>query len=406
MSLSRSPFKNQLWIGVALSFYAFIAIGIAEGGLGVLIPSIQATYNLTATTITLLFISQATGYIVAAFSSSLLSSRIGLARMLLLGAISLTSALLIYAVSPYWLLMVAAGTLIGLGVGLIDAGINSYIAHQQSNADLMGILHAFYGIGAFLGPTVATTLLVMHLNWRQIYLVFAVVVGLTVIGMLWAVAYNYKPLTKRYHRRWLPRASQVSGMSAKANLGIALKTPTVLLAALLLLVYVGMEVSIGNWAYSVQTVSRGTPATLAGYSISAYWMGLTVGRLATGRVVEYLGATRTLDSALMLLVVGLVAWWLLPNQLLSLPILGFALAPIFPMTIWLMPQRIPAAIVPAAIGFMTSVASLGAAGIPAILGWFAARFSLEIIPLLMIPLAGLIVILHRSLVQRATANSS
>ncbi|MBW4670680.1 MAG: MFS transporter [Cyanomargarita calcarea GSE-NOS-MK-12-04C] len=393
MSLSRSPFKNQLWIGVALSFYAFIAIGIAEGGLGVLIPSIQATYNLTAATITLLFISQATGYIVAAFSSSLLSSRIGLARMLLLGAISLTSALLIYALSPYWLLMVAAGTLIGLGVGLIDAGINSYIAHQQSNADLMGILHAFYGIGAFLGPTVATTLLAMHLNWRQIYLVFAVVVGLTVIGMLWAVAYNYKPLTKR---------SQVSGTSAKANLGVALKTPTVLLAALLLLVYVGMEVSIGNWAYSVQTVSRATPATLAGYSVSAYWMGLTVGRLATGRVVKYLGATRTLDSALMLLVVGLVTWWLLPNQLLSLPILGFALAPIFPMTIWLMPQRVPPAIVPAAIGFMTSVASLGAAGIPAILGWFAARFSLGIIPFLMIPLAGLIVVLHRCLVQRAT----
>ena len=393
MSLSRSPFKNQLWIGVALSFYAFIAIGIAEGGLGVLIPSIQATYNLTAATITVLFISQATGYIVAAFSSSLLSSRIGLARMLLLGALSLTSALLIYALSPYWLLMVAAGTLVGLGVGLIDAGINSYIAHQQSNADLMGILHAFYGIGAFLGPTVATTLLAMDLNWRQIYLVVAAVVGLTVIGMLWAVVYNYKPLTKR---------AQVSDMSAKANLGVALKTPMVLLAALLLLVYVGMEVSIGNWAYSVQTISRGTPATLAGYSISAYWMGLTVGRLVTGRVVKYLGATRTLDSALMLLVVGLVAWWLLPNQLLSLPILGFALAPVFPMTIWLMPQRIPAAIVPAAIGFMTSVASLGAAGIPAILGWFAARFSLGIIPLLMIPLAGLIVVLHRSLVQRAT----
>jgi fucose permease len=393
MYLSRSPFKNKLWIGVALSFYAFIAIGIAEGGLGVLIPSIQTTYNLTAATITLLFISQSAGYIVAAFSSSLLSSRIGLARMLLLGAVSLTTALLIYALSPYWLVMVAAGTLVGLGVGLIDAGINSYIAHQQGNADLMGILHAFYGIGAFLGPTLATTLLAMHVNWRQIYLVVAGVVGLTVIEMLWAVAYNYKPLTKR---------SQVSDTSAKTNLGVALKTPSVLLAALLLLVYVGMEISIGNWAYSVQTVSRGTPATLAGYSISAYWMGLTVGRLVTGRVVKYLGATRTLDSALILLVVGLISWWLLPNQLLTLPILGFALAPVFPMTIWLMPQRVPVAIVPAAIGFMTSVASLGAAGIPAVLGWFAARFTLGVIPLLMIPLAGLIVILHRSLVQRTT----
>lgn len=47
-----------------------------------------------------------------------------------------------------------------------------------------------------------------------------------------------------------------------------------------------------------------------------------------------------------------------------LTLIGIALAPIFPLTIWLTPQRIPTAIVPAAIGFITSVSSLGAAMIP------------------------------------------
>ena len=390
MSSFHSWLNNQVWIGLALSFYAFIAIGIAESGLGVLIPSIQTTYNLTSATITLLFISQMAGYIVAAIASSLLSSRIGVARMLLLAALCLTSALVIYALSPYWLLMVASGTLLGLGIGLIDAGINTYIANQQSSADLMGLLHSFYGIGALLGPAVATTLLAMNLNWRMIYLIFATVVGLTVAQMLWAVVYDYTPLTNR---------TTMSGISARHSLRVALRTPTVLLAALLLLVYVGAEASLGNWAYSVQHVSRGTPAILAGYSVSAYWMGLTLGRLGTGRVVKHLGAVRTLDCSLMLLVVGLFAWWLAPNQLLSLPIIGLALGPIFPMTIWLMPRRIPAAIVPAAIGFMTSVASLGATTIPATVGWIATRVSLEIIPVLMIPLAVLMVTLHRWLVQ-------
>lgn len=390
MSSFNSWLNNQAWIGVALSFYAFIAIGIAESGLGVLIPSIQTTYNLTSATIALLFISQMTGYVVAAITSSLLSSRIGAARMLLLAALCLTSALVIYALSPYWLLMVASGTLLGLGIGLIDAGINTYIANQQSSADLMGLLHSFYGIGALLGPAVATTLLAKNLNWRMIYLTFAALVGLTVAQMLWAVVYDYSPLTKR---------TTMPGISAKTSLRVALRTPTVLLAALLLLVYVGVEASLGNWAYSVQHVSRGTSAMLAGYSVSAYWMGLTLGRLGTGRVVKHLGAVRTLDCSLMLLVVGLFAWWLAPNQLLSLPIIGLALGPIFPMTIWLMPQRIPAAIVPAAIGFMTSVASFGAATIPATVGWIATRVSLEIIPVLMIPLAVLMVTLHRWLVH-------
>jgi len=53
--------------------------------------------------------------------------------------------------------MVASGTLLGLGIGLIDAGINTYIANKQRNANLIGSLHAFYGVGALLGPTIATT---------------------------------------------------------------------------------------------------------------------------------------------------------------------------------------------------------------------------------------------------------
>ncbi|MUG91673.1 MFS transporter [Scytonema sp. UIC 10036] len=379
-----------MWIAIALCFYAFIAIGIAEGGLGVLIPSIQETYNLTSASISLLFLSQVTGYIFAALASSLLSSSMGMARMLLLASTILTCALVTYALSPDWWLMVATGTFLGLGIGLIDAGINSYIANEQQQADLMGLLHAFYGIGALLGPAVATTLLAFNLQWRGIYLVFATFVGIMVAGMLWAVVYNYRPLNKRV---------QVTETNAIANLRVALTTPIVFLAALFLLIYVGTEVSLGNWAYSVQSLSRGTPKLLAGYSVSGYWVGLTLGRAVTGRIVNRLGAVRTLDSSLLLLGLGLVAWWLLPNQLLSLPIIGFALAPIFPLTIWLMPQRVPEAIVPAAIGFMTSVASLGAATIPSAVGTLATRFSLEIIPVLMLPLAVIMAILHRLLIQ-------
>ena len=59
------------WISIALAFYAFIAIGITEGGLGVLLPSIIATYRLTPATVTALFFSQISGCFVAALTSSL-----------------------------------------------------------------------------------------------------------------------------------------------------------------------------------------------------------------------------------------------------------------------------------------------------------------------------------------------
>ncbi|HEY9618095.1 MAG TPA: MFS transporter [Microcoleaceae cyanobacterium] len=385
--------SRHRWIGVALSFYAFIAIGVAEGGLGVLIPSIQATYHLTPATVTLLLLSQLSGYIVAAIASSLLSSQLGLARMLLMAAVLLTSALMIYVLSPVWGVMVAAGILLGLGIGLIDAGINTYIASDRTHADLTGFLHAFYGIGALLGPAIATTLLAIGLHWRQVYQVFAAVVAVLIVGLGWAVLSRYAPMR---------RQATHAAASAHLNLRVALRTPIVLMAGLLLLIYVGMESTVGNWAYSVQAVGRGTPAMVAGYSVSAYWLGLTLGRLVMGHLVRRLGADRLLSWCLGLLAIALLIWWQLPQAWFVLPVIGFALGPIFPTTIWLMPQRVATALVPAAIGFMTSVASLGAAMIPTSMGWLATRSSLEIIPALLLPLVGLLVMLHGWLVRRTT----
>ncbi|MBW4428856.1 MAG: MFS transporter [Nostoc desertorum CM1-VF14] len=381
-----------LWIGVAIALIAFIAIGIAEGGLGVLLPSIVSTYNLTPATVTLLFVSQISGYILAAFTSSLVSNRLGLAQMLLIAAVVLTMALVIYATSPYWLFMVAAGSVLGLGIGLIDAGINTYIVQDSRSANMIGLLHAFYGIGALSGPAIATTLLSLGMNWRQVYWVLAGIVSLLIVSVLGAIISRYTPMTLRV---------STSNTTALENLGRSLQNPVVVLTGLLLMVYVGIESCIGNWAYTVQSVARQTPELIAGYSVSAYWLGLTLGRFILGYFLQWLGPVRTISMSLSLLMIGLLAWWQLRDQWISLPLIGFALAAIFPATIWLIPQRLPDALVPAAVSFATSIASFGAAIIPTGAGWVASRASLEIIPMLMLPLALVMVGLHCWLVQHS-----
>jgi fucose permease len=304
-----------------------------------------------------------------------------------------TGALCIYASTPDWVVMVLTGTLLGLGIGLIDAGINTLIAHD-SRANLMGLLHAFYGIGALSGPAIATTLLTFGVSWRSAYWVFAAIVMLLVIVMSWVILQPHP----------LMQSATPDQQNPGTNLKLALQKPTVLVAGLLLLVYVGTEVSLGNWAYAVQTISRGTPIAVAGYSITAYWLGLTMGRLSMGLMMKRIGATRLIDGSLALLTAGLLIWWLFPAQLWSLPLIGFALAAIFPTTIWLMPRRVPAAMVPAAIGFVTSVGSIGAVGIPTGVGWIANRFGLDTIPIMMLPLAIVMIILHRWLIRNAAVN--
>jgi fucose permease len=387
----RSPLP-PLWIGVAISCYAFIAIGIAEAGLGVLLPSILVAYDLTPATVTLLFLSQISGYILAALTSSLVSSRLGLGRMLLLAASLLTVALLTYGVAPTWGLMVAAGTLLGLGIGLIDAGINTAMVQDDRSAHLIGVLHGFYGVGALSGPAIATTLLALGWPWRQVYGVLAGIVSLLIMAVLGALIYRYPSLTK-------PAAAIQT--PAWKNLRRSLRLPVVLLSGGLLAVYVGIEASMGNWAYTVQVMARSTPSLVAGYSISAYWLGLTVGRFMLSYFLRSLGAVRTISLACLLLMMGLVAWWQLPDQWLSLPLIGFALAPIFPATIWLLPKRLPEALVPGAVSFATSTASMGAALIPSGVGWLASGVGLEVIPGAMVPLAIAMAGLHYWLMRCA-----
>jgi fucose permease len=380
--------KAPQWVGVAIAFYAFIAIGIAESGLGVVLPSILTTYDLTPATVSWLFVSQISGFVLAALSSSLIRSRLGLAPLLGLAASALTLALLVYALASRWPLMVAAGLFLGLGIGLIDAGINIYIMEDIESEHLIGSLHGFYGVGALAGPALATTLLALGLDWRQVYLALAGVVSLLLVASVGVMLSRYAPMTQRNQR---------SSQGAFGHLGRSLHHPAVLLSGLLLLIYVGTEAAIGNWAYAVQTIARQTPALTAGYSVSAYWLGLTVGRFSLGYGLRHLGANRVITFALCLLLLSLLAWWLLPAQWLSLPLIGFALAPIFPATIWLIPTRIPKVLVPAAISFATSAASLGAALVPTTAGWFANWAGLGVIPVLMLPLAIALFLIHHRL---------
>ncbi|NJM90238.1 MAG: MFS transporter [Hydrococcus sp. RU_2_2] len=390
--MPKSQSNYPAWLGVAIAFYAFISIGIAEGGLGVLLPSILNAYQLTPATVTFLFVSQVTGYIVAALTSSAIATRLGLAKMLLLSSIALGGALTLYAVAANWSIMVVMGTFLGLGIGLIDAGINTYIVSDRRNEHLIGMLHAFYGVGALLGPAIATALLAQGLNWRLIYLVFAGLVSLLVAATFWAISVRYAPMMVQV------TSSQVNPWT---NLKIALKTPVVLVMGLLLLVYVGTEASVGNWAYTVEYIGRSTPEIVAGYSISAYWLGLTIGRVSLGVFIQRFGVNRAIAFSLILLIIALICWWLLPNSLLSLPLIGFSLAAIFPAIVWSIPMRVSSGLISAAVGFVTSIASLGAATFPTLMGWIAYRAGLESIPATMVPLAAIMLLLHFWIIRQA-----
>jgi len=372
---TTQPARPQgLRLQLGLAFLAFILIGANDGAVGVLLPSLQAFYRVDKATIALLFLASTAGYLSAAVTSGALVERWGLRRFLLLGTSSFLSAVALLTLHPPFLLVLGVLLLLGFGVAVLDAGLNTYIAGLPDNTALLNYLHAFYGLGALIGPLVASGVLAVGLGWNSVYAVWGAISVVVLAGVLGG--FSRESAT--------PPAAHPEGAAWRA----ALRLRVVPLAALFLLVYAGAEVSLGSWSYSLLTEERREAALLAGWIVSGYWLGLTLGRLLLGRLAARIGNRRLIEGCLAGVVLGLAVVWLIPGSVgaaVGLGCTGFSLGPIFPTTIALMADRVPSRLLPSAIGFLASAASIGVAIFPWLAGNLAQQIGLwTLLPYVMV----------------------
>ncbi len=351
----------QLQVGLAFS--AFILIGANDGALGVLIPSMRLHYGVDIATIGLLFLFQTIGYLIAAFNSGLLVEKLGNRRFLVLGVASFLLGVGALSLMPSFVIVLIMMLPLGFGVAIIDAGLNIYIASMPRNAALLNYLHAFYGTGALLGPVIASAFLAMRWGWNSVYIVW---IGLSLILLVgFQLVFKDQNISSPEDLATKPKSNV---------LVVALSMPFVWIAALFMLIYVGAEVSVGSWSYSFLTEERHASILLAGWMVSGYWIGLTLGRLTLARVALRVGSARLIQGCLVGVVIGVLLVWLLPFYAVSavgLGLIGFSFGPIYPTTIALISNKVSGRILPGAIGFMVSLGSIGAAICP----WFAGMLA-------------------------------
>ncbi len=360
--LSVSPALRRR---VALSFAAFILIGATDGATGVLLPSLQAYYGVGKSVVSLIFLAITTGYIIAAFGSGLLVALLGQRRFLALGAAMFAAGAATISLRPPFVPLLATMVGLGLGFAIMDAGLNTYITGLPENTTLLNNLHAFFGIGGFLGPIIAAGVLAAGLPWNTVYALWGASSLLLLLGF--GALFDPAPTGAR---------DPVTQASGKSLLTDALRLRLVRLAAIFMLVYVGTEVSVGSWSYSFLTEVRHHGSLISGWSVSGYWLGITLGRLTLARLAARLAIA---DAALIRLcligaAVGVLLLWLAPLPAVAafgLWLIGYALGPIYPTTIALLPGLVPARLMPSAVGFLASFGSVGAALFP----WLAGNLA-------------------------------
>ncbi len=370
--------KQNTKIGIILlTFIAFISLGMPDGLLGVAWPSIRVSFSLPLDAIGMLLPFSVAGYLTASFLSGSLISRWGIGRVLA-GSCAITGlGLLGYTLVPEWWMMVLLGALAGLGAGAIDAGLNTYVAANFGEG-LMQWLHASYGIGVTLGPIIMTVALSTFNSWRLGYRI----VG----GFQIALAISFVlTLSMWKQTRSNPAKEEPKRLTDyKTPMRTTLRRPRVWLSMFLFFIYVGAEVSLGTWAYSLLTEARGIESTIAGFFAGSYWAAFTIGRVIAGLYAKRIGIHRIVQGSLMAALLGTLLLLWNPFEtanLIAVSLIGLAIAPVFPALMSGTSQRVDPDFAANTIGLQIAASGLGTAVIPSLLGVLARQFTLEIIPI-------------------------
>ena len=363
---SRSPRAP-----IGLAFFGLALVGLSGGANGVILPSLVNFYHVGDAIIGLIFLVTSFGYFLSAMGSGLLAERLGLRWLLALGALITLLGMLCFAFQLPFALLLLGRLCIGFGYGIIETGFNIFISVLPRSPILLNYLHAFYGAGALAGPLLVTAILALLLSWNVTY---------GVLAALCLVLFGGTLLFMR-GRTITDAAQAVSAEGAqtqtqRASLRAVLALPIVWLLTIFLLIYVGIETSVGSWAYSFLVADRAQGTVSAGWIVSCYWLGLTLGRFLIQRQAERMGLSNAtlMFVCIFSLLAGVLLIWLVPVGAVAafgFAFVGFSLAPIYPLSVALVPNLVPARLSASAIGLLVSVSIIGLALFPWIAGILA-----------------------------------
>ena len=380
--------KNYPRLGlVLLAFIAFVALGLPDGLLGVGWPSIRADFSIPLDAIGLLLFASVAGYMTSSFLSGWLLSKVGVGRILAVSCLLTGLALIGYTLVPQWWMMVSLGVFAGLGAGAIDAGLNTYVAAHFGEG-LMQWLHASWGVGITIGPIIMTLGLTNMNTWRIGYRavgIFQIILTVCFVLTLGMWRKNDQPTSEIREKRLT---------EYNTPMGETLRQPQVWLSVLLFFLYVGAEISLGTWTYTLLTESRGVDATLAGFFAGSYWFTFTIGRIVAGMIANRMGVNKLVQTGLIGAILGAVLLIWNPSEIanvIAVGIIGLSIAPIFPAMTSGTRMRVGDHYAANTIGMQMTATGFGTAVIPSLMGVLARRISLEIIPIFLLALyAGLL----------------
>jgi fucose permease len=331
--------------------------------LGPMLPLLAARWAMSDADAGALFSAQFAGTLTATAVSSIVAARVGASRALAIGFALLAAGIGALGVAPASLSWTVT-VVYGLGLGLVLPLTNNVVAALAGNnaASALSLVNVAWGVGAMTWPLVVG--LSMDSSGRVATSLLATVALMAAIvwgsGQFAAISASTPP---------------VEYADAAA---VARPRPRVALHGVLILLYVGAETAVSGWAteFARRLSSAGE---IWMYAATAFWSAQTTGRLIAPLSIAAVGEARLLSSSLVggclatLAMIGLVGS--AAQVIVFAAIVGFALAPVFPL-LWARVMRDVAPAWPEAVGPLFAAGGVGGALLPWVVGVISTGYGL------------------------------
>lgn len=349
-----------------LALLAFFAIALPDSMLGVAWPFMRVTFSQPLAAMTLVLPFGVAATVVSTSSWTWAAARLGLGRLLAGSLAMSTAALLICATAPAYWVVVGCAVLFGLSAGAIDAALNAY-AVRHFGPRQINLMHAAFGVGAATSPLIVTAGVSAGTSWRWAY--FAVMVIQLLLTVLFAVT----------TRRWTDAAADAGATVpatpphlARARPRWRRPQPRAVTGLLVVAVEVGLESTVGLWAFVFLLDAMAFPAVTAGIVVSGFWAAMVLGRILLGAVDERVGTWPVLAAVTTMAVIAaaLVVSGRPVLAAVGVVLLGLSAAPIYPLLVLTTAERTPAGSVDRLVGFQAAASTVGAVTFASAVGLF------------------------------------
>lgn len=351
--------------------------GINDAVNGALIPSMEDHYHIGYALVSLIFVANAVGFIIAAPTSNAIASALGRSKCLMFSEVMMLVGYVIIVCTPPFPAVVVAYLFLGFGCALNLALNNVFCANLANSTVLLGAAHGAYGIGGTIAPIIATAMVSNGILWSRFFLLTIALRVACFCFAGWAFKDYEKEGINGYTNSLDPNSSSTttrtqtqqnnSSNSKLALLRRALSNRTTLTGALFIFSYQGAEVSVSGWFISFLIDYRAGKPSQVGYVTSGFWAGITLGRFTLTHLASRIGEKKFVTALTIGVILFQLMAWFIPNVVggaVAVSFLGFLLGPAYPCATTVFARLLPAEVQMSAIAFVTTAGSSGGAVVP------------------------------------------